>query len=266
MTVIALQAPTKLKTPKLTPEQKLEMAETVLFSARVIAKFFSRTRKEVMGKRKGDPCMIVRGALNYYLIGLGYPVRAIAEIEDVDRNQPSDDAEQMQAWAVRNPYIEKTLEDLTSFLDYARRIAPKDFIKTCIAELEADRKAKAEARKARKEAEEIAAIADDLKAKGPIRRNKTEAEHLAHEGQRVRYDIVKARSIKICEAVIAKGEEPGANKEARNFARKARLALEEINGAGVMERAKSASASKEDRAAATKTKRALQEIVGGIPV
>jgi len=265
MTAIALAMPGK--PPKLTAEQKLEMAETVLFAARVVAKFFSKTRKEVMGKRKGDRCMVIRCALNYYLKGLGYPVRAIAEIEGIDRNQPSDDAELMEAWASRNPFIDKTLEDLTSFIDFARRIAPKDFIKSCIAELEQDRKDKADAKKVKQETTRIAAELAATLPKGPVRRNKTEAEHLTEEGAKVRRDLVKARAVKICMAVIAKGEEPNANKEARNYAAKARLALNEIEGAGLIDRVKSLGdgASKEERAAAAKTKRALNEIVGGVP-
>lgn len=210
---------------KLTEGEALAFAKRAEEAAIILAARFSVAKKRIRGKRQGDKPLILRRALFHYLRGIDMPVKLMAKIFELDRNQPGLDADSMEEWTARNETIEQDMEALTEGLDRLLAVPPKRFISECESEIEADRAAANAIKIAKEAADLLAAAAPKKPAKPPP---SAEVARILEAGQRRRrqeeYETEKNCHL----AVIRAGAKEGATKDQKRDAKNAALELDKL--------------------------------------
>lgn len=243
----------------------VERAAQVLVAARQIATLFRTPRCRIMAKRKGgEDGRALRRFLIFYARGLGAPVWECAEIFDLNRKQIGQEEEAYLAMLSRCAELEEDADQIAAMCDAAIRVRTGQFLAVSLGAIQADaasRKAiklvrEASERLAPKRAHELeerlreiaseAEVADIMAEAAaelqcaPAAKSKQStappkpasaaasaqaAANARHRGERL------AQAARILDAVIAKGEAPGATKEQARDAAKARTARLELAAA-----------------------------------
>lgn len=200
-----------------------ERFEQFRIAVPIAAKRCELAKKSVLEKRKGgEEGRFLRGFLITYMRGLGSPVWECAILFDLDRKQIGQEEQAFLDWCVRNPELEEEADHLTAMCDAALRFNRDRFMRLGLMERAADAAARKAAKTIKEAADRLATPAK------PKKKPQTEAERIQAEANARHKAEALARSEKILDAVIAKGEAPGASKEQRKDAERAREAKAEI--------------------------------------
>lgn len=234
---------------KLPPKSQrivsIDRARQVEIAARQVSALFRTPKSRIMEKRKGgEEGRALRRPLIAYARSIGCPVWECAILFDLNRKQIGQEEAAFLDMISDRPGLDKDWENMVTFLDYAAKVNVTRFITVSMAAIA---QAKAEAKKAKAEAEEserlalqtikgavdaLAAPLEQAKPKLPTPKPvSAETERLVAEGQRQRLAQARAQSIRMLNAIIAKGEETNATKEQQKDAKKAREALDELGEA-----------------------------------
>lgn len=226
-----LPAPRPPIRAKLTPEQEKQFAKLALRAAHLLSAWSDVSRKRLVGKRQGDDAIISRRILFYYLRGRGLPLRLMARIFDLDRDQPGADVTAMEAWAhgaddrEANEDLGDALDRICDGLDALLGVKPRAVMRWCETELEADRAAA----RARRRIERAAALLERAPPPPPPEpKPLTSIDAIIAAGIAKRAEDARLAEVRIAMAVIRVGTAPGASREARQDAAKAAKRLNEI--------------------------------------
>ena len=204
----------------------------LLLATHLLAALFRVASWRVTGKRKtGQEGRALRRYLIFYARSIGSPVWECAEIFCLNRKQIGIEESAYLEILADNDGLAKNADHITDMLDAALRINRAQFLTTSLAAIQADAAAKKALRTIRAAADTLAvpstpASVSWIEAERAAKRADLDAyvrDRLAQQ-QADKY----ARAVAILEAVIARGEIKGANREARDDAGRARRALVEI--------------------------------------
>lgn len=207
----------------------LDRARQLEIAVCQIKALFHVPKNRILEKRKGgEDGRALRRFLIFYARGLGCPVWECAKLFDLDRKQIGQEEASYLDMLARNPELETDVENMTSMIDYALRVETGRFIRVSLSEIQAEQAARKAVKLAKEAADLLEAGAPKPK---PKKRVLSEAERIQAEANARHKAEALARSEKILDAVIAKGEAPGASKEQRKDAERARQAKAEIAAA-----------------------------------
>jgi hypothetical protein len=223
-------APRPPSRAKITPEQEKQFAKLALRAAHILAAWSDVSRRRLVGKRQGDDAIIARRILFYYLRGRGLPLRLMARIFDLDRDQPGADVSAMESWAhgtddrEANESLGDALDRICDGLDALLGVKPRSVMRWCESELEADRAAA----RARRRVERAAALLSAPPPPPAKPSPPSTVDQIIAAGIARRAEEARMSEVRISMAVIRAGTAPGASREARQDAAKAAKRLNEI--------------------------------------
>lgn len=260
--------------PRLTKERRKRLAYEALLAARLLALLMPIPKKRILSTRQGEKGFTLRCLLSSYMVGRRQcPKKYFATLIEAGRDVPGDDEKRVEQWCAESASANGKVERVYHILDLAMDLDLAGIVGFLIA-LDNGEEPIDEAIDDEEEIEEGDEPEEEEKKAAPwnpvfdskpdiatiLRRE--EAARVQRRLQEQSDAAAKKRAIAICEKIIKAGTKKGANEEAKKYVKPARLALEEIHGAGIVERGRAPNASKKEKTKARQAEKALTELVG----